>query len=67
MSAAALALGELLLSAGINYLLAKQKVDATIATARAEGREVTPEELADLKAERDRLFDETIAALDAVS
>jgi len=63
----ALALGDLLLSAGINYLLQKQKVDAVIATARAEGREVTPEELDALKVERDKLADEVNGLLDSVS
>jgi uncharacterized protein YdcH (DUF465 family) len=67
MSAAAFVLGELLLTAGINFLIQKQAVDAKIAQARAEGREVTPEELEELKVERDRLYDETIAALDSVS
>lgn len=67
MSAAAIALGDLLLTAGINYLIQKQAVDAKIAQARAEGREVTPEELAQLKVERDLLFNDTISALDAVS
>lgn len=67
MSAAAYALGELLLSAGINYLLQKQKVDAVIAKARAEGREVTAEELAELKAERDRMHQETMDLLDSVT
>lgn len=67
MSAAALLLGDMLLTAGINYLIQKQAVDAKIAQARAEGREVTPEELAALKVERDRMFDEITAALDSVS
>jgi len=66
-TATALALGDLLLSAGINYLLQKQKVDAVIATARAEGREVTPEELDALKVERDKLADEVNGLLDSVS
>lgn len=67
MSATAIALGDLLLTAGINYLIQKQRVDSKIAQARAEGREVTPEELADLKSERDVLFADTMTALDSVS
>ncbi len=67
MSAAAIALGDLLLSAGINYLIEKQKVDALIATAQAQGREVTLQELTDLKVKRDQLFDETTALLDAAA
>ncbi len=67
MSAAAIALGDLLLTAGINYLIQKQAVDSKIAQARVEGREVTPQELSDLKTQRDLLFDDTMAALDSVS
>lgn len=66
-TAAALALGDLLLSAGINYLLEKQKVDAVIMKARAEGREVTAEELSALKVERDKLASEVNDLLDSVS
>jgi len=62
---AAIALADLLLSAGINYILKAQEANAKIAAARAEGRDVTPEELAEIKAARDILFNETMAALSA--
>lgn len=66
MSAAVL-ISDLLLTAGINYLLKKQEVDAIINRARAEGREVSPEELATIKAARDTLHSETMAALEAAA
>lgn len=67
MSAAAIAIADMLLSAGINYLLESQKVQSLIAQARAEGREVSSAELASLQIERDRISVETDALLDSVS
>ncbi len=64
MSAAAVAIADLLLSAGINYLIQSQQVQATIATARAQGREVTAEELAAIKYERDKMALEVDMLLD---
>lgn len=67
MTAVAIALSDLLLTAGINYLLKKQEVDAIINQARAEGREITPEELAKIKSTRDALYSDTMSALDAAA
>lgn len=58
---------DLLLSGGINYLVQKQQVDALIAKARAEQRDITTEELDTLKAARDALANQTNALLDSVS
>lgn len=63
MSAAALAIADLLLTAGINYLMQSQKVNAVIAQARASGRDVTPEELDRLLNERNRMSTEVDALL----
>jgi len=42
------------------------EINTTINTARAEGRDVTDEEIAALQAENDRLEGEVLAALDAL-
>lgn len=62
---AAVALADTLLAGAIQYLLQKQKVDALIETARLEQREVSPEELAALKAERDAVTADVLALLSA--
>jgi len=52
-----------LISVALNGLIAAQKYQQIILTARAEGREVTDEELAALKAESDALTSQTLTAL----
>lgn len=52
-----------LISVAMNGLIAAQKYQALITTARAEGRDVTDEELAALKAESDALTSATLANL----
>jgi len=64
---AAVAIADLLLSAGINYLLQSQAAQAKIAQARAENRELTNEEMEEIKTNRDMLITDTVRALDAVS
>lgn len=44
-----------LISVGINALLSAQRYQLLIEAARKEGREITDEELAELKAENDEL------------
>jgi len=63
---AAVVIADTLLSGAIQFLLQKQKVDALITQARTEGREVTPEELATIKAERDALVNEVNTLLDGI-
>lgn len=58
MSAAAVAIADTLLAGAIQFLLQKQKLDALITQARLEERDITPEELATLKFERDAVFTE---------
>jgi len=52
-----------LLSVALNSMVAAQKYQQLVLTARAEGREVTTEELAALKAESDALTEQTLANL----
>ena len=67
MSANTFALADVLLSGAIQFLLQRQKVDALITRARLEGREVSPEELAIIKAERDATVSEVNVLLDKVA
>ncbi len=62
MSAAAL-IADAMLTLGVNALLKHQEAKAVIAKAQAEGREVSPEEMASLKMVRDSLFNEVDALL----
>ena len=52
-----------LVSVALNGLIAAQKYQTIIATARAEGRDVTDEELATLKTESEALTTTTLANL----
>lgn len=52
-----------LISVGVNSLLAAQKYTALISTARAEGREISDEELAALKVDSDTATANTLALL----
>ncbi len=63
MSAAAVAIADLLLSAGINYLVQSQEVNTVIANARAMGRDVTTEELDSIRTKRDQMSLEIDALL----
>ena len=65
MSAVAVALADALLTIGINALLKHQEAKAVIALAQAEGRELSPEELAGIQQSRDDVMDDAEKVLDA--
>ena len=52
-----------LMSLAINALIASQKYQIAIERARAEGRDVTEEELQDIQRQNQALTDSTIARL----
>lgn len=62
--AAALEIINVLISVSTNALQSIQKYNDLIAKAQAEGRDITDDELAALKAESDALTAETLANLD---
>lgn len=55
-----------LLALAINSLVRVQQYSILVETARSEGRDISDEELAALKAESDRLTSEVLAKLDGV-
>lgn len=67
MSNALLALELLSLTIGLaaEFAEATPKLVAAIRAARAENRDITPEELADIRAENEALKDRVLAKLDA--
>lgn len=54
---------DLLVGISITSLEAVRRFQATVEQARAEGRDISDEELAAMKAESDRLTQEALAAL----
>lgn len=55
-----------LLSLTINAIAAAQRYGALVEQARAEGRDITEAELAEMRAESHRLTQESDAALDGI-